>query len=104
MGVVSRPGVIKFSSSAGLAPRTALLINGENLLRIKSVRGSEVTVVRWRWWHSAADRSRRWWRDTREAATVRWCALRGHPLDGEYCRCGEREDPDWLDEWGDPYR
>ena len=93
---MSRRSVITVSSGAGIAPRTGLLIDGEDVLRVKSVQGNEVTVVRWRWWHSAADRSRRWRRETREAAAIRWCARRGHPLDGEYCKCGEREDPDWL--------
>lgn len=93
--------MIPVSSAAGLAKRTGLLIDGEDVLRVRAVRGNQVTVVRWRWWHSAADRFRRWLREARESAAVRWCALRGHPLDGEYCKCGEREDPDWLDEWED---
>jgi hypothetical protein len=29
------------------------------------------------------------------------CALRGHPLDGYHCRCGERERPDLPDGWSD---
>ena len=98
---MSSRSVITVTSGTGIAPRTGLLIDGEDVLRVKAVHGNEVTVVRWRWWHTAADRSRRWLRDAREAAAVRWCALRGHRLDGEYCRCGEREDPDWLDELED---
>lgn len=96
MAGMSRRSVVTVSSGAGLAPRAGLLIGGEDVLRVKAVRGNEVTVVRWRWrWrHSAGDRARRWLRDAREAAVLRWCAFRGHPLDGDICNCGERYEPE----------
>lgn len=91
--------VITVASSAGMTVGAALLIGDEDFVRIKAVHGNSVTITRWRWWHTAASRLRRWQRKTAEAIVIRWCALRGHRLDGEYCNCGEREDPDWLNEW-----
>lgn len=95
---------IEVSSARGIAPRIGLTLDGEDVLRVRRVRGTTVTVVRWRWYHSRLDRLRRQARDAAAAVSAwlegRLCALRGHPLGGDgYCRCGARENPDWLDEW-----
>ncbi|HEV2371001.1 MAG TPA: hypothetical protein VGS19_02430 [Streptosporangiaceae bacterium] len=99
---MSGKSVLEVSAPYAIRPRMGLSAGiDEPLLRVLAVDGTRVTVVRWRWWHTLSSRLRTWPRKAGEAASVRWCAMRGHPFDGEYCRCGARENPDWLDEWED---
>lgn len=91
---------IEVSSAAGIAPRTGLALEGEDVLRVKRVRGTTVTVTRWRWYHSRSDRLRRQAQDAVRAIIEWWrarlCAMRGHLLDGDgYCQCGDRDEADF---------
>lgn len=76
---------------------------GENaeMTQLLASRGTTIKVGRVRWYHRAW-----WWLQALPVATGRalrrgLCALRGHPLDGYHCKCGERERPDLADDWAE---